>query len=101
MSPYLVALVCMGVVMTVMTLLVGVLFALRAVSARSAPGVEPALEPGELSPELLAVLAAAVHATLGRSAVIHRVHVRPAGQENWSRVGRIDILRSHRLDTKR
>ena len=39
---------------------------------------------------------------LGKSVVVRRINVlRPTGQENWSRVGRIDILRSHRLDPKR
>lgn len=103
MSATLVAAVCMGTVMTVMVLLVAIMFALRALSARIgvAAAPEPVLPEGELPPELLAVLAAAVHTALGKQAVIHRVHVRPAGQENWSRVGRIDILRSHRMEPKR
>jgi Na+-transporting methylmalonyl-CoA/oxaloacetate decarboxylase gamma subunit len=101
MSPYLVAAVCMGTVMVVMAILVAIMFALRAVSARIAAVPEPVLAEGELPPELLAVLAAAVHTALGKQAVIHRVHVRSAGQENWSRVGRIDILRSHRMEPKR
>ncbi len=101
MTPYQIAAICMGTVMTVMGLLVAIMFALRALSARMAAVPEPVLPEGELPPELLAVLAAAVHTALGKQAVIHRVHVRPAGQENWSRVGRIDILRSHRMEPKR
>jgi Na+-transporting methylmalonyl-CoA/oxaloacetate decarboxylase gamma subunit len=106
MSPYLVALTCMSVVMCVMALLVGVLYALQAVSRRQAKSAalsaSTAIADGEVTPELVAVLAAAAHAALGKSVVVRRIHVlRPAGQENWSRVGRIDILRSHRMDPKR
>ena len=106
MSPGVVALVCFSVVMCVMTLLVGVLYAFQAITRRqaaaaAAAAAAPAPE-GEVSSELVAVLAAAATAALGRSVVVRRIHVlRPAGQENWSRVGRIDILRSHRLDPKR
>ena len=102
MSPYLVALVCMSVVMCVMALLVGVLYAFQAVSHRMAAAAAPAGPEDGVTPEIVAVLAAAATAALGKSVVVHRIHVlRPAGQENWSRVGRIDILRSHRMDPKR
>ncbi len=107
MAPYVVALICMSVVMCVMTLLVGVLYALQAVSRRqarsaAAAAAADAVPEGEVTPELVAVLAAAAHAALGKSVVVRRIHVlRPVGQENWSRVGRIDILRSHRMDPKR
>ena len=104
MSPYVVALACMSVVMCVMALLVGVLYALQAVSRRQAASAAAAaaLPEDGITPELVAVLAAAAHAALGKSVVIRRIHVlRPAGQENWSRVGRIDILRSHRMEPKR
>ncbi|MBK9091079.1 MAG: hypothetical protein IPL90_19405 [Holophagales bacterium] len=106
MSPYVVALICMSVVMCVMTLLVGVLYALQAVSRRqtaaaTAAGAAAVPEDG-ITPELVVVLAAAAHAALGKAVVVRRIHVlRPAGQETWSRVGRIDILRSHRMEPKR
>lgn len=106
MSPYLVALVCMSVVMCVMALLVGVLYAFQALTRRqaaaAAAAAAPALPGDGVTPELVAVLAAAATAALGKTVVVRRIHVlRPPGQENWSRVGRIDILRSHRLDPKR
>jgi len=107
MSPYVVAVICLAVVMSVMALLVGVLYVLQAVSRRqakaAASAVAAAAAPdGEITPELVAVLAAAAHAALGKAVVLRRIHVlRPAGQENWSRVGRIDILRSHRMEPKR
>ena len=106
MSPGLVALVCMSVVMCVMALLVGVLYAFQFVSRRqaaaSASAAASVVPEDGITPELVAVLAAAATAALGRSVVVRRIHVlRPAGQENWSRVGRIDILRSHRMDPKR
>ena len=107
MSVYLVALICMSVVMCVMTLLVGVLYALQAVSRRQAKAAAAAaasdtVPENGITPELVVVLAAAAHAALGKAVVVRRIHVlRPAGQENWSRVGRIDILRSHRMDPKR
>ena len=93
MSPCLVVVICMAVVMSGMALVIGYLLGKRV--AAPAPEEAP-------SPELVAVLAAAAHAALGRPVVVRRIHVRPrAGQENWSRVGRIDILRSHRVDPKR
>jgi len=50
----------------------------------------------------LAVLAAAVHAALGRPARIHRVHVHPErGDQAWTRVGRMDLLLTHRVVPKR
>ena len=101
LSPPVVALICMSVVMCVMTLLVGVLYALQAVSRRQAKSAAAVPEDG-ITPELVVVLAAAAHAALGKAVVVRRIHVlRPAGQENWSRVGRIDILRSHRMEPKR
>ena len=106
MSVTLVALVCMSVVMCVMALLVGVLYAFQHVSRRQAAeagaAAAPAVPDDGVTPELVAVLAAAAHAALGKAVVIRRINVlRHAGQENWSRVGRIDILRSHRVDPKR
>ena len=107
MSPFVVALICMSVVMCVMTLLVGVLYALQAVSRRqakaaAAAAAADAVPEDGITPELVVVLAAAAHAALGKAVVVRRIHVlRPAGQENWSRVGRIDILRSHRMEPKR
>lgn len=110
MSSGFVALTGVSVVMCVMTLLVGVLYALQAVSRRqaarnaaaAAAAPAPAAPAGGVTPELVAVLAAAATAALGKSVVVRRIHaLRPPGQETWSRVGRIDILRSHRLDPKR
>ncbi len=106
MSPGLVALVCFSVVMCVMALLVGVLYAFQFVTRRQAASkaaaVAPVLPGDGITPELVVVLAAAATAALGRSVVVRRINVlRPTGQENWSRVGRIDILRSHRMDPKR
>ena len=106
MSVYLVALICMSVVMCVMALLVGVLYAFQGISRKQAAAAKAAAAsaaPEEgVTPELVVVLAAAATAALGRSVVVRRINVlRPAGQENWSRVGRIDILRSHRVDPKR
>lgn len=109
MSVYLVALVCMSVVMCVMALLVGVLYGFQAITRRqqaaasaASAAATPVVPEDGVTPELVAVLAAAATAALGKPVVVRRIHVlRPAGQENWSRVGRIDILRSHRLDPKR
>jgi len=106
MSPGVVALVCFSVVMCVMALLVGVLYAFQFVTRRQAAAKAAAAPPvppeNGFTPELVAVLAAAATAALGKSVVVRRINVlRPTGQENWSRVGRIDILRSHRLDPKR
>ncbi len=97
-SPIAVAAVCFGAVMVSMTLLTAILFLLRSLR-RPAPG---ALDPAGVDPELLAVLAAAATAALGRPVSIHRVHVRPLpSQEAWSRAGRMDIMVSHRVEPKR
>lgn len=101
MSVNAIVLVCMGAVICVMALVIGFLLGRQA-----APSGRRAAEPGpgedEVPPEIVAVLAAAAHAVLGKSVVVRRFNVvRPAGQDNWSRVGRIDILRSHRMDPKR
>ena len=106
MSPGVVALVCFSVVMCVMALLVGVLYAFQFVTRRQAAAQAAAsasvLPEDGVTPELVAVLAAAATVALGRSVVVRRINVlRATGQENWSRVGRIDILRSHRMDPKR
>jgi len=107
MSVYVVALICMSVVMCVMALLVGVLYGFQAITRRQAAAAAKATSavaaPEEgVTPELVAVLAAAATAALGRSVVVHHIRlIRPAGQETWSRVGRIDLLRSHRVDPKR
>ena len=109
MSPTIVAVICLAVVMSVMTLLVGVLYALQAVyrrqgatAAKATAAQAAAASKDGITPELVVVLAAAAHAALGKAVLVRRIHVlRPAGQENWSRVGRIDILRSHRMDPKR
>ncbi len=101
MSPSTVALVCMGVVICVMALVIGFLLGRQSISS-GRRAAEPAPGENDVPPEIVAVLAAAAHTVLGKPVVVHRVNVvRPAGQENWSRVGRIDILRSHRMDPKR
>ncbi len=88
-------------VVAVLALLAGIRLGRRSTPIPPAV-VEPAPGAADETPELVAVLAAAAHATLGRPVVVRRISVlRSAGQENWSRVGRIDILRSHRLDPKR
>lgn len=99
-SPWAVALVCFSIVLLAMGLLTLVLFALRSLAAalgrrsdarRDEAGPEPA-------PELVAVLAAAAHAALGRPVRIHRVRVaKGPGTELWSRAGRLDIMVSHRV----
>lgn len=101
MSPIAVALGCMGAVIFVMALVIGFLLGRQSIlSGQNAS--QPALGDGEVPPEIVAVLAAAAHTMIGKPVVVHRVNVvRPAGQDNWSRVGRIDILRSHRMDPKR
>lgn len=52
----------------------------------------------EISPEEIAVIAAAVHTALGQKAVIHHIRMLPPdNQESWSQVGRWDLLHSHDL----
>lgn len=102
MSPCLVVVLCMAVVMSGMAAFIGYLLGRRSATP-ARPAAAPALPRADgVTPELVAVLAAAAHAALGKPVVVRRLRVlRPAGQETWSRVGRIDILRSHRVDPKR
>jgi hypothetical protein len=106
-----VALLAFGVVFLGMTLIALLLLALRALGrarperpARGAvaAGAGTVALPGELQPELIAILAAAAEEALGARARIHRVHIHgePAAQA-WSRAGRLDVLASHRVAPKR
>ena len=98
-NPWFVAAVALTVVFSSLGLLALMLFALRAAYQRLGA---PRPEPEELSPELLAVLVAAAHQALGGPVRVHRVHVhRGRGDEAWSRVGRMDIMVSHRVVPKR
>jgi len=97
-SPLVVAALAFGLVFLALGALAALLFTLRALATRAAAR-RPA--PGEIDPETLAVLAAALHATLGAPVRLHRVHVHggPSG-ENWERAGRMDIMLSHRVMPK-
>jgi len=84
-----------------MGLLTGMVYALNAVKVAAARRAAPAPHAG-IDPQTLAVLAAAVHAALGRPVRIHKVHVhRERGDEAWTRVGRMDLLLTHRVEPKR
>jgi len=98
-NPWVVAALALTVVFLSLGLLAVMLFALRALYQRWG-SARP--EPAVLDPELLAVLAAAAHQALGGPARIHRVHVhRGRSDQEWSRVGRMDIMISHRVVPKR
>lgn len=52
----------------------------------------------EISPEEIAVIAAAVQAVLEKKVEIHHIRMLTSdSQENWSQVGRWDLLHSHNL----
>lgn len=102
MTPPAVALVCFSIVMLVMGLLTLLIFGLRSAARlagrRAAAALSPDASASDLPEELVAVLAAAAHAALGRPVKVHRVHVgKVPGQELWSRAGRLDIMVSHRV----
>ncbi len=90
-----------------MAILTGLMYTLNAIKhlvARRAATVAAAAPAtaGGVDSATMAVLAAAVHAALGRSARIHRVHIhRERGDEAWTRVGRMDLLLTHRVVPKR
>jgi sodium pump decarboxylase gamma subunit len=55
-----------------------------------------------ISDEEAAVIAAAVTAAVGAPAIVHHVRtLRDESQENWSRVGRLDIMSSHSPSQKK
>ena len=93
--------VAFSLVFVGMSLLTGLVYALNAVRNAAARRAAPAPGAG-IDPRTLAVLAAAVHAARGRSARIHKIHVhRERGDEAWTRVGRMDLLLTHRVVPKR
>jgi sodium pump decarboxylase gamma subunit len=52
----------------------------------------------KISPEEIAVIAAAVQAALEKKVEIHHIRMLTSdSQENWSQVGRWDLLHSHNL----
>lgn len=53
---------------------------------------------GEISPEEIAVITAAVYTVLQKKTEIHHICMLPPdSQESWSQVGRWDLLHSHDL----
>ena len=93
--------VAFSLVFVGMSLLTGLVYALNAVKNAVARRAAPAPSTG-IDPQTLAVLAAAVHTALGRPARIHKIHVhRERGDEAWTRVGRMDLLLTHRVVPKR
>jgi len=100
MHPVLVALLAFGVVMAAMLFLTALFVALRRLAGRLA-AAPPAAAEG-LTPERLAVLAAAASEALGTAVRLHRVHVhRGPVVEHWSRAGRMDVMISHRVEPRR
>ena len=92
--------VAFAVVFVGMGVLTGLVYALDAIKRVAARRAEPLPESG-LDPRTTAVLAAAVHAALGRPARIHRVHVhRERDDEAWVKVGRMDLLLTHRVQPR-
>ncbi len=95
----------MGVVFTALFLLqlfvnaISMLDRLVTRSAKAVPaaGAAPrAALPGDATEEEAAVIAAAVYAMLQGRAEIHRITlVTEEAQDAWSRVGRLDHMRSH------
>lgn len=91
-------------VFAAMAVLTGMVYALRAIGRVTTRNQALAAEAaGQVEDsELIAVLAAAAHAVVGRPVTIHRVHVhRERATELWSRAGRMDIMISHRVERKR
>ena len=64
-------------------------------SLRPQGGHRPAGDE-EISDEEVAVITAAVTSTFKRPVTIHHIRMLPeSAQDSWSRLGRIDIMRSH------
>ncbi len=108
-SDLLMSLTVFAAVMVAMAVLVAFIQALSRLADRSvatAPQASQGRDSGEdedgLSPELIAVLAAAATEALGKHAVIHRVRLhRDADHPGWSSAGRMDIMLSHRVGPRR
>jgi hypothetical protein len=97
--PLLLALTAFGAVLAAMGLLTGLVLVLRRLAALAVPA--PAASAG-VSPQTLAVLAAAASEALGTAVRLHRVHVhRGPVADRWSRAGRMDIMVSHRVEPRR
>ncbi len=93
-------LIGMGVVFSSLFILLGFI-KLVALLSRLAGGREksvavPEREPEDLAAEEVALVSAAVVAALEAPIQIHRIRLmQDESQETWSRVGRLDIMRSH------
>ena len=96
--------VAFALVFTGMSILTALVYALNAVknaAARRAARLTVPTPQGAVDPRTVAILAAAVHAALGRPARIHKIHVhRERGDEAWTRVGRMDLLLTHRVQPR-
>ncbi|HOD25171.1 MAG TPA: OadG family protein, partial [Polyangiaceae bacterium] len=97
-----------GVVMLVMVLLALFIYALARLAAGLDKPVATAADVtddelgDELSPEIVAVLAAAASEILGGRTQIRSVRLhREADAPEWSTAGRMDIMLSHRVGPRR
>jgi glutaconyl-CoA/methylmalonyl-CoA decarboxylase subunit delta len=99
-GPLTIAALAFSLVFLALGLLALLIFALRALGARSARR-KPVTAAEGLDPELLAVLAAAAYTAFGVPVRIHRVHVHSDRSGlGWERAGRMDIMLSHRMLSK-
>ena len=100
-----IATLAFGVVFAAMLLLTFVGLLLRWLSQRQVAAERSRalpVQPGRIDPRVMAVIVAAVAATIGRPVAVHRVHVHRGGEaDRWSRAGRLDIMVSHRVGPTR
>jgi hypothetical protein len=95
------AAMCFLIVLVAMALLAGVSEALRRLARSGRGAAADSGVAGEgLPPHLVAVITAAAAEAIGAPVVVHRVRV-PPGADRWSRAGRMDIMDSHRLGSRR
>jgi hypothetical protein len=86
-------------VMVAMFLVTGLCEAMRRLGAAVSRAEADA--PPAISPEIVAVITAAVGEAIGRPVRIHRIHFDRGAAERWSRAGRMDVMISHRVGPTR
>lgn len=93
-------LIGMGVVFTALVALQGFINLVAWLGRNLGPRAEPAGEgepqTEEISPEEQVVIGAAVAEALNTPVRVYHIRLLPdESQETWSRIGRLDIMRSH------
>lgn len=86
----------LAIILAVLAVAMAVLALYTRALGRKLDRLSNVLTAGELSPEDVAVIAAAVAVALSGPVRIHNIRMLPDEQQaGWSQIGRLDLMRSH------